>query len=120
MIALPASVRILLWREPVDGRKGLDGLAMLVRTAGEDPFSGHLFVFVSRRRHQVRVLTWQRGGLLLLTKRLDQGVFRLPAGEAGERMALDGVALTMLLDGIDLASVPRPRTWVPPGHRPAA
>lgn len=120
MISLSAAVRILLWREPVDGRRGLDGLSMLVRSAGEDPYSGHLFVFVSKRRHQVRVLTWQRGGLLLLTKRLDRGVFRLPSAEAGERVVLDGVGLTLLLDGIDVESVRRPPSWVPPGHRPAA
>jgi transposase len=120
LISLPASVRVLLWREPVDGRRGFDGLSMLVRAAGEDPFSGHLFVFVSRRRLQARVLTWQSGGLALLTKRLDRGVFRLPPASAGERVALDGVGLAMLLDGIDVSAVRRPRSWAPPAGRPAA
>jgi len=62
MLTLSAAVRILLWSEPVDMRKGIDGLSMLVRAAGEDMHSGHLFVFLGKRRHQLRVLTWQRGG----------------------------------------------------------
>lgn len=49
MIVLPTSVRIRLWSEPIDMRKGIDGLSMLARSSGEDVFSGHLFVFVSRR-----------------------------------------------------------------------
>lgn len=118
MIALPASVRILLWSEPIDMRKGIDGLAMLVRNADEDVFSGHLFVFVSRRRHQLRILTWQRGGFLLLSKRLEQGVFGLPHPEPGQRrLTLDSAQLAMLLDGVDLRVVARSKVWQPPVWR---
>jgi transposase len=101
MIGVPASVRILPWSEPVDGRKGFNGLAILVRSVGEDPFSGHLYVFLCRRRHTVKLLTWQRGGLLLTSKRLDRGRFQPPTAAPGTRVVLDGVDLSLLLDGAE-------------------
>jgi transposase len=83
LLTLSAAVRILIWSEPVDMRKGIDGLSMLVLAAGEDMHAGHLFVFLDKRRHQLRVLTWPRGGFVLLTKRLDQGRFMPPVMEPG-------------------------------------
>ena len=78
MLSVPGSVRILLWSEPIDMRKGFDGLAGLVRAAGEDALSGHLYVFVSRRRDRVKVLTWHRGGFVLWYKRIERGRLQLP------------------------------------------
>lgn len=116
MIGLPASVRILLWRETVDLRRGFDGLAGLVAQAGEDVYSGHLYVFVSRRQNRVKVLTWQRGGFVRVYKRLDKGRFRLPSLE-GPQVLLDAAQLALLLDGVDLDRVERPVAWIPPGRR---
>lgn len=116
MIGLPASVRILLWRETVDLRRGFDGLAGLVAQAGEDVYSGHLYVFVSRRQNRVKVLTWQRGGFVLVYKRLDSGRFRLPSLE-GPQVLLDAAQLALLLDGVDLDRVERPSVWIPPSQR---
>lgn len=116
VIALPASVRILVWSEPVDLRRGFDGLAALVRSAGEDVFSGHLYVFLSRRKNRVKVLTWQRGGFLVIYKRLDRGRFHLSLGDE-PRVSLDAAELALLLDGVDLRRIPRPAAWVPPSRR---
>jgi transposase len=67
----------------------------------------------------VKILVWNRGGFLLLYKRLEQGRFRIPRVVAGERTAtLDATDLAMLLDGIDLEHVKRPKLWDPP--RPTA
>jgi transposase len=66
MLMLPPSVKIFLSREPGDIRKGHDGLAALVQgVLGQDLFSGHLFVFLSKRRDRVKILSWDRGGLVL-------------------------------------------------------
>jgi transposase len=82
MLTLPSAVRILLATEPVDMRKSIDGLMALVRNGwGEDVYSGHLFVFVSRRGERVKVLTFSRGGFILYYKRLETGRFRLPRVE---------------------------------------
>ena len=116
MLTLPSAVRIVLATEPVDMRKSIDGLMALVRQGfGEDVYSGHLFVFVSRRGDRVKMLTFSRGGFILYYKRLEQGRFRLPPVEEGAKaVKLDGTQLTMLLDGMDLAQVKRPAAWEPP------
>ena len=74
-----------------------------------------LFVFLSRRRDQARILFWDRGGFVLYCKRLERGCFRLPTLVAGATsVELEGPQLVMLLDGIDLGAVrPVPR-WRPP------
>lgn len=112
MIGLPDSVRILLFSEPTDMRRGVDGLTGLVLTAGEDAYSGHLFVFVSRRRNRVKILTFQKGGFVLWYKRLERGRFRVrPTDEP--QVVIDATQLTMLLDGIDVGAVKRPKHWTP-------
>ncbi len=119
MLTLPSSVRILLACQPVDMRKSIDGLMALVRQGwGEDVYSGHLFVFVSRRGDRVKILTFSRGGFVLYYKRLELGRFRLPRVEAeAQTVQLDSTQLAMLLDGIDVARVERPRAWTP-GRQP--
>jgi transposase len=116
MLTLPSAVRIVLATEPVDMRKSIDGLMAVVRASlGEDVYSGHLFVFVSRRGDRVKILTFSRGGFILYYKRLEQGRFRLPQVEAGAKsVKLDATQLAMLLDGIDVGEVKRPAAWEPP------
>jgi transposase len=115
MLALGASARVFLSSEPIDMRRGHDGLFAVVKGWGLDPFSGDVYCFVGRRRDRVKVLVWQRGGFVLLYKRLEQGRFRIPRVPAGSRTAtLDATDLAMLLDGVDLDHVKRPKWWDPP------
>lgn len=114
MLSLPASVRIYYFTEPTDMRKGFDGLAALVRAAELDEYSGHLFVFVSRRADRAKVLSWERGGFVLWYKRLEKGHFRRPEVAAEQQqVCLEADQLTLLLEGIDLKKVRRPNRWVP-------
>jgi transposase len=114
MLLLPSSVRIFLAIEPVDMRCGFDKLGRAVTDMGMDAYSGHLFVFVSRRGDRIKVLAWDRGGFVLWYKRLEKGRFKLPKHVDGNTsVALDGPSLTMLLDGIDYARVRRPVHWLP-------
>jgi transposase len=67
MIGLSSTVRVMLATRPVDFRKGMDGLAALVRDAmGADPFSGTVYVFRSKRADRVKLLVWDGSGLDLL------------------------------------------------------
>jgi len=120
MLTLPPSVRIFLFTAPTDMRKGHDGLsALVVNELEEDLFSGHLFVFVSRRGDRVKILAWDRGGLALWYKRLERGRFRLPEiREDGKSVEMDFGELSMLLEGIDMRRVKRPKRWKP--HQRAA
>ena len=115
MLSLPASVRIYLFAEPTDMRKGHPGLYGLVVASGEDPFSGDLFVFISNRRDRAKVLTFDKGGFVLWYKRLERGRFRhLRRGE--RNVELDATQLAMLLDGIDVEKVRRLEHWTPGGR----
>jgi transposase len=113
MIGLPESVKILLFTEPADMRKGFDGLGALVVASGEDLYAGHLYVFLSRRRDRTKILTFQKGGFVLWYKRLERGRFRPIRTSQSGRIALDATQLAMLLDGIDIATVRRPVHWSP-------
>ena len=92
--------------QPVDMRKSIDGLSQLVVSVfGADPFGGHLFVFVSKRRDRVKILYWDRHGFALWYKRLERGHFP-QAREICER-ALSLSELTLWLEGIDLTRTRR-------------
>jgi len=104
MLMLPSTLRVLLYRDPVDMRKSFDGLECLVRDGlGEDPLSGSLFVFTNRRRDRVKLLLWDRSGFWIWYKRLEEGTFLFPS-ESGEIKASD---LGLLLEGIDLSKAKR-------------
>lgn len=112
---LPRSVRVWLATEPVDMRLGHDGLLGIVRSVfGLDPFSGHLFVFLGKRRDRCKILVWDRGGFVVYYKRLEKGRFRWPRPTGEDvHIEVDGTDLAMLLDGIDLSRVKRPPAWQP-------
>ena len=116
MISLPPSVRIFLATTPTDMRKGHDGLAALVQQQmGQDVFSGHLFVFVSRLGNRIKILTWDRGGFVLWYKRLERGRFKLPQVDEDEAVVqLESSELSMLVEGIDYSRVRKPPRWGPP------
>lgn len=93
----------------VDMRCGFDRLAEIAASiVGQDPRSGHLFVFRSRRGDRLKILHWDRDGFALWYKRLEEGRFRLPRAELGAAsIELRASELAMLLDGIDLRSLKR-------------
>ena len=113
MLVFSDTARILLFTGATDMRKGFDGLAALVSAAGENVYSGDLFVFVSRRRNLAKLVGFRKGGLVLVCMRLDRGSFKIHLPHSEDRAELDNIQLTMLLDGIDFARVRRPEHWKP-------
>jgi transposase len=101
MLTVPSGIRVLVATRPVDFRKGCDGLAALVREAlGQDPFSGTIFVFRSKRADRLKLLAWDGSGLVLFWKRLEHGAFRWPPISDGV-MRLSASQLAALIDGLD-------------------
>jgi transposase len=101
MITPAPSVRILVAAEPVDFRKGIDGLAAVVQEVlDRDPFCGDLFVFRAKRADRVKILAWDGSGICLYHKRLEEGRFRWPP-PAGGVVRLSPAQLAMLLEGLD-------------------
>jgi transposase len=117
MIGLPSlrtldglqTTRIWLAVEATDMRCGFDRLAERVSAViSQDPLSGHLFVFASRRHERLKILTWDRDGYVLWYKRLEAGIFKLPRVEQGVRsVELRASELAMMLDGIDMTKLKR-------------
>jgi transposase len=99
MIQITPQMRILVAVEPVDFRKGIDGLAALCRQVlASDPLLGTLFVFCSRRRHALKCLIYDGQGFWLCQKRLSQGRFRAwPRPATGAALALEPHQLHLLL-----------------------
>ena len=114
MWTLPSCVRIYVAAEPMDLRRGFDGLAAATRSViGQSPLSGHLFVFLNRRRNRVKILAWDRTGYVLLYKRLERGTFELPTSpRPGDRhVELDSGELGLMLEGLDLRGARRRKRW---------
>jgi transposase len=104
MILLPKSVKIFVATAPVDLHRSFEGLSNEVRCVlAEDPLSGHVFLFLNRRRSQVKMLVWTRGGFLIVHKRLERGRFTFPSRVTAEaaRVEIDAHELAMLLEGLD-------------------
>ncbi len=123
MLTLPSSVRIYVAAEPVDLRRGFDGLSATTRSViGADPMSGHVFVFINRRRNRVKLLVWDRTGYVLLYKRLAQGTFELATKpEPGRRhVEMDAGELGLMLEGLDLRCAKRRKRWYRLPGRPEA
>jgi transposase len=94
-------VRVMLATRPVDFRKGMDGLAALVREAmGANPFSGTIYVFRSKRADRAKLLFWDGSGVVLVAKRLEAGRFCWPKIEDGV-VRLTPAQLSALLEGLD-------------------
>lgn len=123
MLSLSLPGRIFVCTLPTDMRKSFDTLAALVQThLDQDPLSGDLFVFRSRRGDRLKLLWWDEDGYGLFYKRLEEGSFVLPVADgrwasAGEHgLVLRPPELAMLLDGVDLNNVKRHKRY----RRPTA
>ena len=104
MIQITPQMRILLAVDPVDFRKGPDGLMALVRDAGADPFSGALYIFRAKRADRIKIVWWDGSGLCLYAKRLEKAHFCWPRiGHA--RVQLNTAQLLALVDGMDWKKV---------------
>jgi len=115
MLSLGPGVEIVLATEPVDLRRGHDGLVTLVRSKWRaDPYSGTLFVFLGRRMDRVKILFFSAGGFVVYYKRLERHRFSMPRiPEGATQVTLDATSLAMLLDGVDLRAVKRAPRWEP-------
>jgi len=121
MIGLPtlsqldssSTMRVWLCVQAADMRCSFDRLAELAgAVTGEDPLSGHLFLFRARSGDRIKILYWDQDGYALWYKRLEEGTFKLPRVEASQRsVELRASELAMLLDGIDLRSVKRVKRY---------
>jgi transposase len=101
--------KMYLAKDATDMRKGFPGLIALTEAVlRQDPTSGHLFVFLNRRRDLMKILYWDGTGFCIWAKRLERGSFQRPAAVVGGEspaLELSAAQLSMMLEGIDLTCV---------------
>ena len=111
MLSVSGQVQVFLALQPTDMRKSFDTLASLVQDVlQQNPLSGHLFVFRSKRGDRMKILYWNTHGYALWSTRLECGTFRFPAADVDETatcLTISATDLAMLLDGVELTSVTR-------------
>jgi len=98
-------VRILVATQPVDFRKGHDGLTAMVQSVlRKDPFTGTVSVFRAKRPDRLKLLYWDGTGLVMAYKRLEETTFPWPAIKDGI-MALNHAQFEALFAGLDWRKV---------------
>ena len=112
MFGLGLATRIYIALEAVDMRKGFAGLHGLVRDQlGQDPLSGHLFLFTNRTRTRLKALVWDGSGLWVCAKRLEKGRFHWPGADKQARsVTMRAEELAMLVNGLDFKQT-QARNW---------
>jgi len=116
MLGLPAftsGARIYLYAQNVDMRKSFDGLLAIIQAEfKKDVRQGDLFLFLNRRLDRIKLMAWDRDGLLIVYKRLEVGTFQRPrVASDANHVVMDATDLALLLSGIELASVKRRRRY---------
>lgn len=112
MFGLGPATKIYLGLETVDMRKGFEGLYGLVRDQlGQDPLSGHLFLFTNRTRTRLKALVWDGSGLWVCAKRLERGRFDWPATTESSSVSMRPEELAMLISGMDLSKARPRKNW---------
>ena len=116
MFGLGLATKVYIALDAVGMRKGFEGLYGLVRDQlGQDPLSGHLFLFTNRMRTRLKALVWDGSGLWVCAKRLEKGRFHWPAAAEGRSVTMRAGELAMLVNGLDLRQT-QARNWY---RRPA-
>jgi len=108
VIALHGDLKILIATQPIDFRKGVNGLVLLVEEAlKSNPYDGTLFVFRSKRHDRLKLLAYDGSGVVLATKWLEAGRFTWPAIQDGV-MRMSAAKMALLLGGMDWSAVKQP------------
>ena len=109
----PCTARIWLYQKPVDMRRSFDGLAAIAQNALSLPAaSGDWFVFINRRRTQMKILYFDTGGYCIWAKRLERGRFQ-PVSHVGDQLQLDSAQLQCLISGLDWQNAQKTKRFVP-------
>jgi len=106
MLALSDTCRYFLYHPAADMRKSFYTLASIVQQQMQgDPLSGDIFIFLSRRRNQIKLLRWEKDGFAIYMKRLEAGTYELPLQPDGNSYSISYHRLMLILEGISLKQV---------------
>ena len=116
MLHLSTAVQYYLFTGITDMRKGFDSLCGIVSSQMKlDALSGAVFIFINRRRNQVKLLLWEGDGFSIYHKRLERGTYELPATNDNiNNIAISNEALQHILQGVSLKSVRKRKRYQQP------
>ena len=114
MFSLSSALSYFLYRNPVDIRNSFDGLSGLIQNElGRDPLSGEVFIFMNKRRNQVKLLCWEQVGFILYYKRLETGTFELPKQDNDSLdCPMQWSTLVMMIEGISLKNIQKRERFI--------
>lgn len=114
MFSLTSAHNYYLYRHPTDMRKSFDSLCGIISgELGDNPKSGHVYIFINRPRNKIKLLHWETGGLVLYYKRLEQGTIELPRATGKEtRMAIEWSVLVMMVEGISIENIKKRKRYL--------
>jgi transposase len=112
MLHLSPSCSYYYYNSPTDMRKGFDNLSGIVSQHMQlDPLNGSIFIFINKKRNQVKLLLWEGDGFSLYYKRLEQGSYELPVAAPGTHHSITAQQLQLILQGIQLKSIKMKRRY---------
>lgn len=103
MFSLDKDYRYWLFSEPTDMRKSFFTLSGLVNNRlGADPRNGDVYIFVNRRHNRIKLLHYEKGGMVIYSKMLDRGTFGMPVQGARDQAAavIHWDALLRMVEGV--------------------
>ncbi len=104
MISFTGRTKVFAATGAVDLRKSFDALFAQVRDVlKKDPMSGHVFVFINRKRDRLKALLWDGSGLIVIAKRLEDRKFTQLNGLMGSEISMTSAEFALLLEGADLS-----------------
>ena len=104
MISFTGRTKVYAATGPVDLRKSFDALYAYVRDAlKKDPMSGHVFVFINRKRDRLKALLWDGSGLIVIAKRLEDRKFTQLNSLMGDEISMTSAEFALLFEGADLS-----------------
>jgi len=99
------NAKVWLYRKPIDFRKQIDGLVLLIAEhLRDDPTSGHVFAFRNKSANKIKLLYWEGDGFWLMYKRLEKRRFKFPSVE-DTKFEINGEQLQWLLSGLDIMKI---------------
>lgn len=107
MIPFTSGHRYFMYTGVADFRKSYDGLFGIIKTIMQsNPLSGDVYLFTNKRRNQIRMMVYDTGGLVLLSKRLDRGTFEILESQSGLlKLSISWTQLMCIMQGIKLQSI---------------
>ncbi len=112
MLQITPHHQIFMAIEPIDFRRGIDGLKALCRQQGQEtPFSGHLFVFRNRRATAVKILIYDGNGFWLCQKRFSEGRLKWWPRTAQEAASVRAIELLVMLQQGNPMEMKVPEAW---------